>query len=140
MHKTMIDPHYVYLVAHCRAQGELAGPVKVGFSRTPGKRLLSLQTGNPHCLKIVFQMAAPSAGLARHAEMIFHEVAKSTRLSGEWFDMGVADALATLVKCFIGIIDAEVTDKESAVMMLEWAGIVEALHVLADIQSGATLQ
>lgn len=44
---TELDVNYVYLIAHGQ-NGTFCGPVKVGFSKYPDKRLSSLQTGNPH--------------------------------------------------------------------------------------------
>lgn len=65
----------VYLI-----QEEGTSLFKIGFSRTPQKRLAGLQTGNPHKLKIVKTWPA-----ARHVETELHARFSSLRGSGEWF-------------------------------------------------------
>lgn len=71
-------PHGVIYVI----QGPAASPVKIGFSTPKSilRRLPTLQTGNPHPLRIV----ATALGYPRHERMA-HAALASDRLIGEWF-------------------------------------------------------
>ena len=134
-----IEESFVYLIAHATDGGPM-GPVKVGYTKShPSKRLATLQTGNPSPLEIIFYFSCPSPELAREAEAIFHKVCREKRMSGEWFGMSVKDALATLSKCFIGLIVADIDDAESVNLMLDWTGVSEAAVMCAKM-TGVKLQ
>jgi hypothetical protein len=67
------------------------GPVKIGWSVHPKKRLAELQVGNPYPLEIV-GMIPGNRGLEGDLHHIFAE----WRLTGEWFE-AEADGLAELI-------------------------------------------
>lgn len=133
MMMTLMDVNYVYLIAH-KANGEFVGPVKVGFSKYPAKRLASLQTGNPKPIDCVYSFQTPSRELARFAEAAFHEVAKGHRLSGEWFDMSPDLAMNTIVKTMVGVIGDDITDPTNLRQILDWCGVFDAIDVWSDMQ------
>jgi hypothetical protein len=62
------------------------GPVKIGISKDPQRRLDTLQTGSPHELELIYtaRVAAES-----ECEDYLHEMWSSRRLNGEWFDIGL---------------------------------------------------
>lgn len=70
---------YIYLI-----QAGHSGPVKIGVSRTPQKRLRSLQTANAKTLVL----RASFFGDAQ-CEQTIHQYWSRFRLSGEWFSSEV---------------------------------------------------
>lgn len=56
------------------------GPIKIGVSKSPGKRLAQLQTSHAEPL----QLRAVQVG-GRDLEMALHERFAAYRMSGEWF-------------------------------------------------------
>lgn len=134
---TSLDVHFVYLVAHRSVSAEV-GPVKVGFTKYPEKRLAALQTGNPSPLAIVFTFQSPSRETARLAEVVFHQVADAHRMSGEWFDMQPMEALNALTKVHLGIIATDMAgDPGASAMMLEWCGVNRAAELWGQMQEDA---
>lgn len=70
-------------------QGEHGGPIKIGIAERPLQRLTSLQTGNPHKLRVVAMFKG------ERFENLLHDRYKQRRLHGEWFEESVlADVLA----------------------------------------------
>lgn len=129
----ILEETYVYLIAHLGADGQCNGPVKVGYSMSPNKRLKSLQTGNPKPLTLVFSFVTPTLGHAKDAEDTFHTVCKGHRLSGEWFDLTPKIALSTLTKCLIGHIIVDGPDRETASILMEWCGVGKAAELFASM-------
>jgi hypothetical protein len=80
---------FVYVIA---AQD---GPVKIGFSAHPEKRLKELQTGHaePLFLHHTEPVAADKAYLI---EQLIHADNRHRRLRGEWFRLNVEDAVAEI--------------------------------------------
>lgn len=73
---------FVYLIG---ANGN-DGPIKIGRTSKPiAKRLRSLQTGNPHKLKILEEMRFEDNWNAKDFEWRLHQRFKGRRLVGEWF-------------------------------------------------------
>lgn len=69
------------------------GPVKIGVGAKPEKRLGECQIGNPRPLALYWQYPWAAAPLLERAA--HHKLAES-HLHGEWFDVSVADAVATI--------------------------------------------
>lgn len=72
------------------------GPVKIGSTRRPKRRLAHLQTANPEPLTLLAAVQMPSS-----AERFLHECFADERLEGEWFVdsdelLAVADAAAAV--------------------------------------------
>lgn len=57
------------------------GPVKIGFSTNPQKRLEQIQTGNPYKMRILY-LAVGSF----YMEKRLHKLFKKHRYQGEWFE------------------------------------------------------
>lgn len=68
-----------------RADG--VGPVKVGLSRAPRRRLASFQRGCPELLEIV-----DTAPGHYEQETLLHNALDEHRIHGEWFERGPAVA------------------------------------------------
>jgi hypothetical protein len=54
--------------------------VKIGYSVDPNARLLELQTGNPHKLKLLATMPGET-----QTEASLHKLFEKCRVNGEWF-------------------------------------------------------
>lgn len=65
------------------------GPVKIGSSNEPEKRLVGVQIGNPVRLHILRTWHHPSASAIETAS---HRILKALRLQGEWFSVGTEAA------------------------------------------------
>ena len=76
--------YYVYFI---QQKGKGNQPVKIGYSKSPEKRLESLQTSNPQKLKICMSFPFDSESEAREMERTMHWLASKRfkRLNGEWF-------------------------------------------------------
>lgn len=79
---------FIYVIA-----GDPAGPVKIGFSNDPHKRLRQLQTGYPGRLTLHYTEAFPEPR-ARLMERIIHKTIAPRRVKGEWFSIDVETAIA----------------------------------------------
>lgn len=91
---------YVYLIATALDDG-LTGPVKVGVSDQPTRRLAQLQSGSPHKLKIAHLFPLPNRGTALEIERALLGVKAHLRMSGEWLDIDPLIA-ASLIGLYIG--------------------------------------
>ncbi len=82
---------YLYVIAASKN-----GPVKLGYSKHPDKRLKQLQTGNPEIL-ILHHCEMVEIDNIRRAEKELHRILGYCRLKGEWFNMSVDDAILEAV-------------------------------------------
>lgn len=62
------------------AQGESGGPIKIGISRDPVRRVAALSNGSPERLEILFVRPANE-----EIERRLHRMFAAGRLHGEWF-------------------------------------------------------
>lgn len=72
------------------------GPVKLGLSVHPEKRVRQLQTGSALPLKI-FHTEEIDDALVKPAESALHRLLSYRRLKGEWFDLTVEQAIAEVI-------------------------------------------
>jgi hypothetical protein len=72
---------YVYFV-----QAEHGGPVKIGFSLDPQKRLIDLQATSPYSLRIIGTIRRKTVEGGRWLEAMYHRTFALSRLHGEWFE------------------------------------------------------
>lgn len=87
------------------------GPVKIGLSIHPEKRVRQLQTG--HAEKLALHHREPiTEQCARPMEQIIHRENRHRKLKGEWFDMTVAEAVAEVKHAMIRF-DAEASIQAS---------------------------
>lgn len=69
------------------------GVVKIGSSSNPERRLIGLQTGWPTPLTLAFSLKSPTpAAVERRA----HKMLAPHRTGGEWFRVGVEDAIRAI--------------------------------------------
>ena len=84
--------YYLYCIAYKRE-----GPVKIGISDNPFRRLRELQTGNPYKLNIYFMRNFRTKEIARFVETnLTHQLNKKgvqINVGGnEWFDISLSRA------------------------------------------------
>lgn len=67
---------FVYFIANAES-----GPVKIGYSLDPDKRLKQVQSGSHLRLTVLDRFRA-----SEDAERLLHRLFRPTRLAGEWFE------------------------------------------------------
>ncbi len=72
--------YFVYLI---QAQQNY---VKIGFTRDVARRLKTMQTGNPHPLKLVLSFPFDTKAEAMEMERLLHLKLSKWNIHGEWFD------------------------------------------------------
>lgn len=78
---------YVYVIA-----SDPAGPVKLGSSKHPEKRVKQLQTGHSEQLRLYYFHSIPAENV-KLMEKAVHEVNRHNRIKGEWYNLSVEDAI-----------------------------------------------
>ena len=86
----MADRH-VYVICFEDDKG-LRGPVKVGVSAEPERRLRALQTASPYPLALAAAFYCPG-GLAELVEQCIRDTERDRALMGEWFDIEPREAV-----------------------------------------------
>ena len=88
---------------------------KIGFSKTPLKRLAGLQTGNPHELRIVKTWPG-----TRFIETRFHSELEEIRGKGEWFKIedvdSVLSAIEAATSCFAPFVPKAKAERKPRVL------------------------
>ena len=79
---------FIYVIGY-----DEEGPVKIGISTKPERRLKQLQTGQDKVLRL-HHTESTSSGFPKFLEQFVHSQVNHRRLKGEWFDLSVADAIA----------------------------------------------
>jgi hypothetical protein len=85
-----MDQTYLYVVGW-----DIKGPVKIGFTKNPTKRLKQLQTAQPHKLQTFFLKSVESKK-AKILEGIVHTLNKHNKINGEWFNLTAEQAIADI--------------------------------------------
>lgn len=122
---------HVYIIAHMKDRKPV-GPVKIGISSNPGKRLASLQTANPKELVLLCTFGTPTRAFAKELEGAFHYVMRSKRLAGEWFDIQPAKSVELMCSNFRGCFDRFLEDPVDRARALFHSGVLEAEEKLAE--------
>lgn len=78
---------YIYVIAVLED-----GPVKIGFSKSPDKRLRQLQTGQADVLRL-FHSEPIELDKVHLMEQVVHRENRHRKIKGEWFNMSVEDAI-----------------------------------------------
>lgn len=68
------------------------GPVKLGLSQDPERRVRQLQTGSAQPLRL-FHVEEVHDTRVRVAEKALHKMLGHRRMKGEWFDLDVETAI-----------------------------------------------
>lgn len=58
---------------------------KIGYAQDVDKRMLALQTGNPHKLELLLKLPFATEAEARETEVFLHKSLRPFSASGEWF-------------------------------------------------------
>jgi Meiotically up-regulated gene 113 len=69
------------------------GPVKLGLSQDPQRRVRQLQTGSAEQL-VIHHVEEVSDARVKLAESALHRMLGHRRMKGEWFNMTVEEAIA----------------------------------------------
>jgi hypothetical protein len=86
-----VKSHYLYVIGASRS-----GPLKLGISVNPDRRVNELQTGHAARLQVYHQEpVAPEK--ARVFESLLHKNLNHRRTHGEWFDVTVEQAIADII-------------------------------------------
>jgi hypothetical protein len=80
--------------------GPEGGPFKIGYSACPHSRLSSLQTGSTQKL-ILHYSEETDTEIARVIEQLIHRQIGHKRIRGEWFDVGLDEAIGEVRFAFI---------------------------------------
>lgn len=111
------------------------GPVKVGISNNPARRLASLQAGSPAKLALA-HVESISDLSALTVERAAHDLLRAVHSHGEWFDADAADAVAaireaiTTLRASPHVPTADVDEAvQSAAMMLLREGVASPSEV-----------
>jgi len=70
-----------------------SGPVKLGISKNPDRRVRQLQTGHSDRLHLFHTEPVPEGVFER----LLHNNLRHRRLRGEWFDLTVEQAIADVM-------------------------------------------
>jgi hypothetical protein len=119
------NTHYVYVIAKNGPDG-LTGPVKIGISSKPNKRLSSIQTACPFQVEVACVFAAPSQAIARDIERMFHETQRDTHAHGEWFNVEPVVAIHLLCLGIRVALNEFVSDKSVISDALDLCGVRSA--------------
>ena len=79
---------FIYIIASTED-----GPVKIGFSKDPERRLKALQTGSAQKLNLYHVEPFESDDIKLVEDML-HQENRFRRCGGEWFTMSVTQAIA----------------------------------------------
>jgi hypothetical protein len=92
------DDAFVYVI------GSEIGPKKIGITKSISKRLGQIKCGSPNVVSVLAERA-----LSRHVgfavEHLVHAVLIKHKLSGEWFDVPLSVAVATIDKAIMAVCD-----------------------------------
>src|SRR5476651_2183087 len=106
----MSDDHYLYVIAKKCDDAGLIGPVKVGISNNPRKRLATIQTACPFPVGLVYVFSLPNREISRDMERMFHETRRDKCLYGEWFDYSPREAVSILCVAFHVALQCNLSD------------------------------
>jgi hypothetical protein len=76
------------------------GPVKIGLSNAPERRLSQFQCASPVLLKIRHAAEVPATDVLRLEQAVHRQLGRY-RIRGEWFDLTVADAILEVTMAII---------------------------------------
>lgn len=103
---------YVYFI------GDGIGPVKIGRSTNPHKRLAHMQTGNPNVLRIE-ALVQPMHTDSYIYELAMHNALSDRRVRGEWFEREAAQPIIDAVN--VALADGDELTREAIINLLRIA-------------------
>ena len=81
---------YIYII------GSEEKPYKIGFSKTPEKRLKELQTGHPKKL-LLYYVEEINESEIRYIEKCIHKELKFKKSHGEWFNIEIEESKSEIL-------------------------------------------
>lgn len=96
---------YIYVI------GQECGPVKVGISRKPWGRAVTIGTSSPLKVSLLYCHPMRDWAHAREHEKSFHMVYEENRLHGEWFNLTLELAIDGIV---IGLLHEQHFEEENS--------------------------
>lgn len=96
---------FIYIISPSRHQN---GPVKIGISDNPQKRLKQIQTGHPEKIEIKHLEEISTRRKTLELEKNLHRDFSIYRSHGEWFNMTVDDAIVFLKFTIVQYADSEI--------------------------------
>lgn len=91
------DETFVYVIGR---QNER--PLKIGVSANPDGRAFDLSVAHPLKLAVLYRIAAKTRAQAMQWEKTAHMKLAECRLDGEWFDVGLPEAIAAICEAAHG--------------------------------------
>jgi hypothetical protein len=110
-------PTYLYVIA-----SSPEGPVKLGRSADPKRRVRQLQTGHSETLRLYLSEEV-SAAEVNAMERAVHKTIGYKRLRGEWFDITVEEAIEE-VRHAICFHSGNLEPKTAASRLEEFRGLI----------------
>lgn len=98
---------YIYIISTAKHED---GPVKIGISDNPDKRLKQIQTGYPEKIEIKHLEEFKTRKKTFELERLLHKDFSIYRSHGEWFNMTVKEAINYLTFTIIQYGDSEIED------------------------------
>jgi hypothetical protein len=87
---------FIYVIA--AVHSECTGPVKLGLSNDPDRRVRQLQTGHAEELHVFYRQPVEQDKVHLYERML-HRDNRHHRLRGEWFNMTVEHAI-----CYVKLV------------------------------------
>ena len=111
------------------------GPVKIGYSINPEKRLQALQTSHPQKLRMITVIDGD-----RDLEKELHEYFSDESVSGEWFNIDMRAILAALMR--LDLLSKPRPDLKPQIdrLMAAWLEYLSALNELCDYIPSAKIE
>jgi hypothetical protein len=119
----MSEDHFLYVIAKKSDDAGMVGPVKVGISNNPKKRLATIQTACPFPVDLAYVFSCPNREIARQMERMFHETRRDKCLYGEWFDYSPRQTVAILCIAFHVALRCNLSDDDLIEHSLEFCGV-----------------
>lgn len=117
---------FVYIISKFE-NDQLVGPVKVGMSNEPWKRVATIQTACPFKVELAWIFEVPNKEIARALERSFHETQVDASLHGEWFDFSPVEAIHLLCIAYRAMLHVTSDlDGDETEALLTKAGVITA--------------
>lgn len=130
---------FVYLIGIEDQRLLGSSPLKVGIAQNLNARLSGMQTSTPLKLRRHGSWKYPNILVARRFEQAFHNAFKKQRVSGEWFEITVEEARATLDRFHEDYVMRKEPEKSSESEAFEILGAKTFANIRAAVSAVDTL-
>lgn len=96
MNRKIKTDHFIYVIATVTTDDAIIGPVKIGITDNPCRRLSAIQTSCPLKIGIAIAFRFPDREVARAIESSVHNFLDDWNFIGEWFEISPSDAMRSL--------------------------------------------